>query len=478
MRHESGSQLGYPFVASFKTPSFKMSTAPYYELCIVLFALLSVALAVPQADTSTSSPVSSSAASNSTTPASSSASPTAAPTRSQPSPVTHGSFSGTPTTTGALSATQVGSSISVGGPEPGATTYPSDGDLHDAQPAPYAPAGGVGLNTTPVYNVKSDFDYQSLALGLYQEWIELDLFRFGLSQFNTSDFEAAGLCSEDLYLIEFMAEQEIGHATMLSNLLGGSAPAPCTYNYPFADVRGFVDFCQKLTRFGESGVYGFLPHLDSREAAQLLLQSISTEARQQLIFRQFDGLFPMPVWFEVGIPQSWAWTLLAPYLSSCPANQTRLVWQNFPALNVSTSSNVSVCATDNSDETTPAITHNRSIPLSQPGQRVNLTWDSPGRPVGPNNSYTTSTSAGRPAYVAWVTQLNVTYSALTLDSGGGNASTSGYTIQPDFQTYAGDPAVNGTMFVAVTDDDPVLTPFNLSLINAHVVAGPVLYQAG
>ncbi len=53
-----------------------------------------------------------------------------------------------------------------------------------------------------------------------------------------------------------------------------------------------------------------------------------------MIFRQFDGLFPMPVWFETGVPQSWAWTLLAPYISSCPENQTRLAWQNFPALTI------------------------------------------------------------------------------------------------------------------------------------------------
>ena len=42
---------------------------------------------------------------------------------------------------------------------------------------------------------------------------------------------------------------------------------------------------QKLTRYGESGVYGFINHIDSRDAAQLLLQSMSTEARQQMIFR-------------------------------------------------------------------------------------------------------------------------------------------------------------------------------------------------
>ena len=34
---------------------------------------------------------------------------------------------------------------------------------------------------------------------------------------------------------------------------------------------------------GESGAYGFLPHLDSRPAANLLTQSIATEARQQII---------------------------------------------------------------------------------------------------------------------------------------------------------------------------------------------------
>lgn len=47
---------------------------------------------------------------------------------------------------------------------------------------------------------------------------------------------------------------------------------------------------QRVTRFGESGVWGFINHLDSREVGQLLAQSIATEARQQMIFRQMSGL--------------------------------------------------------------------------------------------------------------------------------------------------------------------------------------------
>ena len=414
----------------------------------------------------------------------------------------HGSFTGTPTTTGALQTSILAPSISDLGLPPNATSYPADGKLHGPLPAPYTPAGGVGTNgTEPVYRVQSDFDYQSIALALYQEWIELDLFHYGINQFSQKDFEALGLTAEDMYLLQFMAQQEVGHATALTNMLGPEAPVQCTYDYPVSNLQEYIDFSQKLTRWGESGVYGFLNHLDSRPVGQILLQSITTEARQQMIFRQFEGLFPMPVWFEVGIPQSWAWTLLAPYISSCPANQTRLVWQNFPALYVLDQPNPARINGSNSfNETTgpyanslnnsavtssqscinatvgedcsAAITRNRTNPLSYPGRQVFLQWDSPGKPIGPNNSYITNTTAGTPAYCLWVNQLNATYTPLMNITGN-----SAYTFQPNTSTYAGDPAVNGTMFIALTDDDLYVTPYNLSMVNPHVYA-LALYQAG
>ena len=292
---------------------------------------------------------------------------------------------------------------------------------------------------------------------------------------------------------------------MLSNILGSQAPQQCSYNYPYTNVKEFLDFCQKLTRFGEAGVYGLLAHLDSREAATLLTQSITTEARQQLIFRQFQGLFPMPEWFETGIPQSWAWSLLAPFISSCPANQTRLIWQNFPGLRIINQPMVSISGSNSSNgssrsnvtwvfnstlssginavrfpnETssgTGSRCKNNSIqysPLSFPGRQVALQWENPCSKIGPNNSYVTTAHANMPRYVVWVSQLNVTYTPLHI--GHGNR---GYTVQPNVETYQSDPAINGTMFIAITDSDPFLTPFNLSLINPHVVAGPAIYQAG
>ncbi len=338
------------------------------------------------------------------------------------------------------------------------------------------------------------------------EWIELDLFHHGLAKFSVEEFEEAGVTAEDRFLIQFMAEQEVGHATMIGNMLGPAAPLKCNYNYPFTTVREFLDFSQKLTRWGEAGVYGYINHLDSREAGQLLLQTVSTEARQQMIMRQFDGLFPMPEWFQVAIPQSWSWTLLAPYISWCPANQTRLAWQNFPALRVlnqpnparinanrtrlgefiddtgaGTLNDTAVPDEDRCRDATvinedcgPRITQNRTIPLSFPGRKVFFDWENPGKLVGPNNSYVTNTTAlGPPRFVAWVTQLNLTYSPLTI-----TGNNTGTTIQPNTATFEGDPAINGTIFVALTDEDIFLTPFNLSQINPHVVAGPAVYQAG
>jgi hypothetical protein len=140
----------------------------------------------------------------------------------------HGPYNGpAPTVTGALSAPAAALSAAPGGLPP--VTYTNNNGLLQAgyEPVPYQPAGGQGTNgTLPYYHPLSDFDYESLTLALYQEWIELDLFHNGLARFSVADFEAAGLTAEDRFLIQFMADQEIGHATLLSNILGPAVRCP------------------------------------------------------------------------------------------------------------------------------------------------------------------------------------------------------------------------------------------------------------
>ena len=153
----------------------------------------------------------------------------------------HGPYSGPPaTTTGAVSNSPLSTAIPTLPPNPTALLYNPNGELNDAEVIPYQPAGGLGTNgTEPVYRVQSDFDYESVLLGLYQEWIELDLFHYILATFSEEEFTAAGLTPSDRFLIEFMADQETGHATLLSSLLGGpgGATPQCNFLHVFQTCR-------------------------------------------------------------------------------------------------------------------------------------------------------------------------------------------------------------------------------------------------
>ncbi|GEM06842.1 hypothetical protein Rt10032_c02g0859 [Rhodotorula toruloides] len=132
---------------------------------------------------------------------------------------------------------------------------------------PGQPAGGM-LDPNADYAVKSNFDFQSLNLALNQELIELDLFHNILVRFSTEEFEDAGLDAGDRTLIQHMADQEVGHAIAITNMLDvDRAAKQCIYKYPFNTVKEAILFSQIRTRWGEAGVYGFLNQLDSRPSA-------------------------------------------------------------------------------------------------------------------------------------------------------------------------------------------------------------------
>jgi len=336
-----------------------------------------------------------------------------------------------------------------------------------------APSGGVQVTRTPDYHAQSDFDYESFNVALNVEHLEYDLFGYGLGLFSEQDFINANLTADDRALIQFFQQQEVGHELLVAGLMGRPdlANSRCTYSYPnFTSILDWINFNQMITRGGESGVHGFLPHLNDRSSAGPLMEAITTEGRQQYTFRQLSGLFPITVWFETAITQSMTWTLLAPHIKSCPSKNPTVLWNNFPGLNIT--NNPAPPGLSN------AVAHVTG-PLTAPGRVLNLTWESPGKKVGPDLAYTTRSGAGAPKYVAWISQLGLNYT--TLENISGN---SGSTVQPggdlwfNHTQYTGDPAINGTMFVLITDGNPSLSLFNLTAIEPHIVAGPAVYQSG
>ncbi|GAA6003131.1 ferritin-like domain-containing protein [Rhodotorula paludigena] len=352
-------------------------------------------------------------------------------------------------------------------PYPGAHIFignPVTNGTNNSLAWPGQPTGGQ-LIYKPTYQVESNFDFQSLNLALNQELIELDLFHNGLARFTVEEFEAAGLNADDRFLIEHMANQEVGHAIALTNMLGGDRAAKqCVYQYPFNTVKEFVAFNQLLTRWGEAGVYGFLGQLDSRPAAQILLQSITTEARQQMVFRQFQGLPAQPEWFETGLPQSYAWTLLSPYIKSCPPNNPRIEWTRFPLINITNQP----YALDG----IPGINSNYTL-TEGAGREITFEWEPLNKTVGYDDLYKTSSVAGDPKFMAFISQYNVTYVPLqNVSNNSASAIVPNATVFPGI----GPSQITNSVFVALTDSDIYVTPYNLTLINNATVAVGI-YQA-
>jgi hypothetical protein len=127
-----------------------------------------------------------------------------------------------------------------------------------------------------------------------------------------------------------------------------------------------------------------------------------------------------------------------------------------------------------SDDSQAAINTQRPS-LTQAGRNVTFQWDSPGQNVSANNSYVTSVAneSATPAFVAWISQLNVTYTPLEV-----TGENTGQTTQPEGVVFEGidNNIVNDTLFVGLTDTDLYVTPYNLSLLNDHLLAFG-LYQA-
>lgn len=166
--------------------------------------------------------------------------------------------------------------------------------------------------------------------------------------------------------------------------------------------------------------------------------------------------------------------MLAPYIKTCPPENHKLAWANFPGLEVT-----------NNPWPYENESYNASIstirpPLSYPGREVEFAWEAPGKPVGPNMSYTTATiTKNPPQFAAWISQLNTTYTPLYDVEGNETAGWTGKARQPDGSLFSElNPMLNGTSFVVLTDTDLYVTPHNLTLITEHVVAGPNLYQVG
>lgn len=156
------------------------------------------------------------------------------------------------------------------------------------------------------------------------------------------------------------------------------APQRSTYGLPPRPVHHY----RVATADGVQAVSWSLPHAR-------LLRGQSHTLSSDLSSGTLANFILLVASDQVGIPQSFAWTLLNPYIVSCPANNTPIAWQAFPSLTVVNGPS----GIDLGFQQLPypdggsALTHNRTA-LSYPGREVELEWTAPGQVTGPYNQTT------------------------------------------------------------------------------------------
>ncbi|KAI9843492.1 MAG: hypothetical protein M1838_002610 [Thelocarpon superellum] len=165
-------------------------------------------------------------------------------------------------------------------------------------------------------------DTATLQLALYLEHLEYALYSQGYSNYSEAAFEAAGFPSGFRDSVNVIAQQELIHATTITQVLeeNGVTPVPpCTYKFPSTDPVSFVDLSNMVTTVGIGAYIGGSTFVSDNPTLLTTAASILTnEARHDAFLRAGVQLDPFPTAFDQFLTAVWAYNLAQAFIVSCP----------------------------------------------------------------------------------------------------------------------------------------------------------------
>jgi hypothetical protein len=183
----------------------------------------------------------------------------------------------------------------------------------------------------------SNTDVLNYALSL--EHIENAFYAGALAQFNETDFGPPG--NEEFALYQQILSHEAKHVSVLTKTLQQAKVTPvaaCNYTFPYTDVTSFRALALILEGVGVSAYLG-AADLFNNDATDLTTAAaiLGTEARHAAWIATVNGADPWSDPFDGPLNPNAVFTLAAPFIGACPANNPVLPLTAFPALTVSPS---------------------------------------------------------------------------------------------------------------------------------------------
>lgn len=266
---------------------------------------------------------------------------------------------------------------------------------------------------------------------------------------------------------------------------------------PVHSPTEFLNYMLFVLQNGVSGLMGILTvDLPSDVSVAIGGVLVGTQSLLQLV-RQWRGLWPNPNVFPPVLPVTWHWTLISRDIGSCPSGNPVPKVNLNPVLGVA---NMPVYGIR-----TPALNALDYPSLTEPNSTmIRLQWWNssshgtlpipsasflltPLNGLADTNVYTgpfhqvPNTTAKNPTHALFLAQSHV----LTVPLRSVNVQARTASIVLPLQREVIDSlydqsvsVVNGTVFIALVDDDSNYCLTNLSRVYAHTFAGPTLYRAG
>ncbi|KAH9172028.1 ferritin-like domain-containing protein [Lactarius sanguifluus] len=185
----------------------------------------------------------------------------------------------------------------------------------------------------------SDVDILNFALTL--EHLENAFYTEGLSRFTQKDFVDAGFPDWSYGRFKQIAAHEAAHVHFLEETLGDKATKPCTYKFPYDNLKSFVELSHVLETVGNSLRIGCVCAWPESQPVDRGFQDyllaaatvLSTEARHSAWVDSatrkgsaWSGPFDTPL----GLSQ--AFTIASGFITSCPPTNPKLPATRFAAL--------------------------------------------------------------------------------------------------------------------------------------------------
>lgn len=288
----------------------------------------------------------------------------------------------------------------------------------------------------------TDADILNYALTL--EHLEDTFYREGLAKYTEQDFVDAGYDATFYANLKEVSSDEASHVKFLTGGLTGSwipkyinkikksltyftptaagatPVAECTYDFGYTDVKSFLATASILEGVGVSAYLGAAADIMSKTYLTAAGSILTVEARHSAYLRSKLDKSPFPQAFDAPLTLDEVYTLAAPFIASCPADNPTLPVKAFPSLSLDPSTTTPIKAGD-------------KVTLLTPGYSVE----------------------GGPVYAAFIAVTGPTFVEATAVDGGFSVE-----IPEGFagQTYA------------------VLTGCNETVSDDTVVAGPALIE--